>query len=281
MFIRQLSLWDNVALEKGYCRLAALDFKEAISQFNEALKGPGEKADIQKAIEAAKFWQEKLASSEIKNLLKEFIGYPFLPQWRNFKEALLLSATDLILKEKSKDLCQVKTAFDQLLLLDAFQKAEELISQALKHHPEKYELFYFLAQAQWLKGIQAEANGNYLRALLYYPDVNYLDRIENKPLKALIKIYAPEMVPAFAWIEGVLSFITLKDKIKPVNELHEKGIKCYSLLQKAEETWRKEDIKTSIRCRGELKTIAPNLYQKYFDLLRQRKGIFRMADQSR
>lgn len=280
MFIRQLSLWDNVALEKGYRRLAALDFKEAISQFNEALKGPGEKADIQKAIEAAKFWQEKLASSEIRNLLKEFMGYPFLPQWRNFKEALLLSVTHFILKEKSKDLCLVKTAFDQLLLLDAFQKAEELILQALKHHPEKYELFYLLAQAQWLKGIQAEANGNYLRALLYYPDVNYLDRIENKPLKALIKIHAPEMVPAFAWVKGVLSFITLKDKIKPLNELHEKGIKCYSLLQKAEETWRKEDIKTSIRCRGELKTIAPNLYQKYFDLLQQRKGIFRMADHS-
>jgi tetratricopeptide (TPR) repeat protein len=287
MSVRQLSLWENVALENGYRRLAILNFEEAISQFNEALKGPGEKTTIQKTIETAQFWQgrikpstKSLSSDGIKNLLKEFTAYPFLPQLSRFKEVLLIYITDLIYKEGCKDLHLVKTTFDQLILLKVFQKAEDLILYALEHHPKKHELLYFLAQVQWLKGIQAEANGNYLRALLYYPDVNYFDRIENKQLKALTEIHTPGMVPSFAWVEGILSFITLKDEIKPFNELHEKGIKCYSLLQKAEETFKKDDIKSSVQCRGELKSIAPDLYQKYFDLLQQRKGIFIAVDNS-
>lgn len=280
MSVRQLSLWENVALENGYRRLATLSFKEAISQFNEALKGLGEKATIQKAIETAQFWQgriqpsKSLSSDGIKNLLNEFIAYPFLPQLKKFKEALLIYIADLILKEESRNLEIVKTAFDQLVLLKVFQKAEDLILYALKHHSENYELLYFLAQAQWLKGIQAEADGNYLRALLYYPEVNYFDRIENKRLKLLSENYTPELIPALAWIEGILGFISLREYIKPLNELHEKGIKLYCLLQKAEEASKNNDIKSGAHYRGKIQKLNGELYQKYFDLLQQRKGIF-------
>jgi hypothetical protein len=77
------------------------------------------------------------------------------------------------------DLKYMETAFDLLLSIDDFQKAEDLVSHSISQHPEKRLLLYLLAQAQWLNGNRSNANINYAQLLLCRPDKTLVNRLQN------------------------------------------------------------------------------------------------------
>ncbi len=279
MPVQQLSFWDNEALERGYRSLAALKMDEALVQFNKALRaGIGEMDSVQKLIEACKYWKPFLipaiedtnVSQHIKLLQDNYLDYSFIPQMATFKKSLLLFIVDLLQNENNIDINDAEAAFDLLLEMRDFEKAEALASYGISQHLENRQWLYLLAQAQWLCGKRSEANYNYVILLRCYPNEVPVGRIENTKLKELIHSYGPAMAPAYGWLRNIVPFVPLPDAFKVCDEEHQKALESYRLLQQAERSLNNNDMKSCINYRKQLKLISPGLYDEYFRRLRQR-----------
>jgi len=288
MPVHQPSLWDNVALETGYRCLIALKLDEAIRQFNAAMgSATGDRESIHIGLATCQFWQNRIQQLEepvtplgntvsrsryMTVLLEDFSHYPFTPGIRKFKKALLNYLADRIIREVDTDVKNMETAFDLLLGIDDFRKAENLVSQYKRQFPENHGFLYLLAQVQWLGGNKTEARNNYARALLYHPDQFSARRIESGPLKKLIESYGPAMAPAYGWLRDILPSIPLAGIIKTPDMEHDHAIQSYRLMHQADESLKNNDMKSSIYFRKQLKELAPDLYEEYFNLLKQRRG---------
>lgn len=279
MLFIQPTLWDNLALESGYRFLAELDFEEAAIQFEEAFNGPGDTQPVLKAIASVQYWKPQVAalslsdisSDTIKDFTDDFISYHFTAQLTGFKKALLIRLVDAMMKEHCLRWRETEMVFDELLKANEFQKAACLIERVMKIHPEEHYLLYFLAQALWLNGDSTRAYGNYIKALLYDPDESFINRIENEKLKTLARSFGMAMTPAYVWLREAMPFITPANDITPFSEAHQRAVTAYCLLQQSEGSLKRNDLKSSVRYRKELKKISPELYEEYFALLQQRK----------
>lgn len=283
--VQQLSLWDNEALETGYHCLATLDLEEAKLKFKEALQsGIGEKEHIQNLIAGCEYWQTHLQqesgfvthsnsteshSEYIAGLLSNYIHFHFTPQMARFKKAILVHITGFMHAVEDMDLKNIETAFDLLLETGDFQKAEDFISEYLSYFSRRQLLLYYLPQAQWLNGNRSEANNNYAWLLLHHPDHTLINRIENKKLKEIIESVGPAMAPAYGWLRKVLSFVSLSDEIPACDEKHEKALQIYHLLGEANKSLQNNDMKSGIHYRKLLKILSPELYEEYFNWLKQ------------
>lgn len=283
MSVRQLSIWDNVALEQGYHLLFNLKFEEATIKFQEALLNTRDQEILQKAIEASLFWQTKLPLSNyqqeeiinITDLLTDYAHYPFSIQMRPLRKSILSYIVSLIGKRPELNIEEAEDAFDLLLELGTFQEAETLISIAINRNPEKYYLFYYLAQAQWLQQKKSTANSNYTKAMLLFPDNRFVNRIENDKITNLIQHYGLSNTPAHGWVKGNLPMINASiksdDNIKFLSPQHQKAKEAYQFLIATEMSLKDNDIKLSIQYRKKLKNLDPDLYEAYFELLKKRK----------
>lgn len=214
MSVLQLTLWDNQSLEEGYRCLNTLAFSEAAGHFKDAMdSGIAEPSLVQKLIAACKYWQPRICYStssagngtqKIKALLAGYVHYAFSPQMDNFKKAVLAHIAGLLLKESKPDLHDLETTFDLFIEAGDFQKAEELVTN-LSIDPRNPLLIYMLAQAQWLNLNRAEANNNYVWALLCFPQKAIPDRIENKKLCDLVIEYGAAFAPVYGWLRNVSS----------------------------------------------------------------------------
>lgn len=280
MLVTQPTLWDNLALEKGYSVLSDLDFEEATVQFEEALNGPGDRQSLLKAIASVQYWEPRITSlsspdispDTIKKFTDDFISYNFTAQLIGFKRAILICLVDVMIHDNLLVLEETKIVFDELLKMDEFRKAVYFMGAVIKVYPGKHYLLYFLAQAQWLNGDSAPAYGNYIRALLHHPDEALVNRIENEKLKTLAQSYGMASAPAYGWLRAAMPFVTPVNDITPLSEAHQSAVTAYCLLQQSEESIKKNDLKSSIRYRKELRKISPRLYEEYFALLQKRKG---------
>lgn len=285
MPVHQPSLWDNVALETGYRCLIALKLDEAIRQFNEAMESAtGDRESIHIGLAACQFWQNRIQQLEepatpsgnivsrsryMAVLLEDFSHYPFTPGIRKFKMALLNYLADRITGDADTDIKNRETAFDLLLSIHDYQKAENLAALSVTQFPEQPFFLYLLAQAQWLNGNKTEARRNYAHALLYHPDQFSGHRIEPEPLKKLIAFHGPAMAPAYGWLRNILPPIPLADIIKTAGMEHYHAIQSYRMMQQADESLKNNDIKSGIHFRKQLKEQAPDLYEEYFGLLKR------------
>lgn len=280
MPVTQPTLWDNLALEKGYSALSSLDFEGAAVQFEEALDGSGDKQLIAKAIESVHYWTPRVAAlssigisyDTVKEFANDFISYNFTAQLIGFKRAILICLVDVMINDNLLALEETKIVFDQLLKMDEFRKAVYFMEAVIKVYPDKRHLLYFLAQAQWLNGDSTPAYGNYIRALLHHPDEAFVNRIENEKLRTLAQSYGMASAPAYGWLRAVMPFVTPANDITPLSEAHQRAVTAYCLLQQSEESIKKNDLKSSIRYRKELRKVSPELYEEYFALLQKRKG---------
>jgi hypothetical protein len=188
------------------------------------------------------------------------------------KKALLSHIVDIISLEKNPDVTIIESAFNQLLALPDYEKAINFIVYQLSEHPEKWPLFYFLGQAQWLDGKEEAAIKSYIYGLLYYPEKSFLSRIESSKLLELIHTYGIENAPSYEWIQSALPFVEIIIPIEPRDEIHANAIKCYRLLQQAHQSLEKNDKNSiTISYRAQLKAANPELYQAYFKLLTEGK----------
>jgi len=280
MPVAQLTLWDNEALESGYHCLADLELDEAVRHFNNALKaGIGNENHIAEAMAACEYWQPRIHSAteshtsaaSIKSLLEDYRHYPFTRMLNQLKKAILQYIIELLYRETDFNENNTESAFDFLIAIKEYQRAENFISNQMRQYPDNGLLIYLLAQSQWRKGNKAEANKNYARAFLYYPDKFRAERVENSQLQSLAQTYGPAMAPAYAWILGFLPFINLNNETKGIDENHLKAINGYRLLQEAHKSLENNDIKSSLSFRKKMQMEAPDLYRKYFEMLNQRR----------
>lgn len=279
MSVRQLSIWDNIAIIQGYQLLFNLKFEEAIVKFQEALLNASDREIIQNTIKTCRFWQAKLQCShdqheEVNNttdLFNDYALYPFSIRMRPLKKAILFYIVWLICKRQELNMEEVENAFDLLLELGTFQKAEALISLAINRTPEKHYLLYYLAQAQWLQQKKGKANGNYAKAMLIFPDDKFVTRIENDKITSLIQPYGLNNVPAHGWVKGDLPMVKPDDNIEFLSPKHQKAIEAYQYLAAAEKSFKNNDLKLSIQYRKKLKNLDSDLYEDYFELLQRRK----------
>lgn len=284
MISRQLTLWDNEALETGSRYLTELKFEAAKLKFNEALlAGIGERSFVEDLIEACDYWQvqtgylpqphDAVGSLEnIDSLLTAFDRYPFTPQMNLFKRALLTHIVSLLKIETKAGIEYIERAFDLLIEIGELENAEALVLFFLNQQSENNLLLYYLAQVQWLSGDRGEANMNYVWLLLHDPTQVAFGRIENKRLQHLIQTHGAAMAPAFGWLQDVVTIISLTDEnIKIYDDEHRKAIECYRLLLEANHAMKNKEMKLSVSLRKQLKSLNPELYAEYFAWLQRNR----------
>lgn len=279
--VEQLSIWDNAAMEQGYQSLSKLQFSEASLQFGEALRSADDKVTLENALAACRYWQSRIpvqseneyGQGDLELVIGDLIRYPFTGSLLGLRKSLLLHMAATAGDAREISLSLLETLFDLLLALPELPTAIQLIRLAISQYPERKYLLYFLGQAEWRKGDKAEAKANYIRACLQHPGEDHSKRIEIEQLKGLSKQHGPAWAPAYGWINGFLPLILLREETIARSEDHQKALAAYTLLALSEDAIQKNDLKTSVRCRKEINAIKPELFQAYFRLLQQRKGI--------
>jgi hypothetical protein len=279
MLPRQLSFWDNEALEKGYRCLDTLELSEAAIYFKEALVTAISEMDCQQLITACEYWQPRIEYSsadggnrqeKISALLADYRHFSFSRQMDHFKKALLTHTVNLFFKQAGIDLNNLEVAFDLLIEAGDFQKAEELASFPISQHPDP-QLLYMLAQAQWLDHKRTEANNNYVMLLLCYPQKTILKRIENKKLCELVVEYGAAFAPVYGWLRNVVPYFLPPEKVEIYDDDHRKALECYCLIRDANKALGKNDTNSSTLYRKKLKLLMPSLFHEYFNWLQRNK----------
>ena len=281
MLSRQLTFWDNEAIEKGLHCLSALALEEALLLFNKALQaGIGEADFIKQLIDACEYWLPRIQYTptdatnqpeQINALLSAYTHYPFNRQIEPLKKALLVHIAGLFFNEAGIDLNVMEIAFDLLIESGDIERAEGLVSYSTSRLGEKPLLLYMLAQTQWQNGDRSKANNNYIKLLLHHPDRVEFNRIENKKLQELINLHGTAMAPAYGWLQNIVPVIHLPDEIEIYDEDHRKAIECYRLLLGANKAIMNNDKKLSVQLRKQLKALAPDLFAAYFSWLQQQE----------
>ncbi len=281
---RQLDIFDNLDLEHAYSCLYSLRLGEAISFFKIALNAPcPDSEQIYNAIDICTYWEPRLQPMDFYSLpdsrkrqkyfsdfLNDFRAYEFLKETKEFQSVLLQFLFNKIYLEEELSKETVETLSDLLMEHKKHQAASQLLKKFVKEKTSEHAFFYRLGQAQWLGDYKTDALKSYVRALLYFPETNFLERIESKNLQNLIHKYGPELTPAYAWLYCKIPFLEIGEDVEPINEKHALALQSYVLLHKAENA-RWESSPDMIDCRKELMQQNAELYAAYFSFLQKKK----------
>ena len=269
MVSKQISLWDNEALETGYHCMAQLKFENAIAHFKEALETRFcDQKTTGEAITFCEYWKplvkQELNIASVNHFLSQYRQYPFTPLMTSTRKALLCFVARHLTEETVIDMTIMESVFDLLLSLKDYRGATDFLSELTKSHPENHPLLYYLAQAQWLDGNKSAANDHYLAALLYHPEKTFKSRIKNGHLVKIIDSYGMENTPAYGWILGRVPFVHIKNDIKERDETHARAIRCYRLLKLTQNAAEQNDRASRIQFSKQLKEEDPEMYQLFF-----------------
>lgn len=271
--INQPTLWDNLDLESGLNCLNNLKFDKALNYLSAAQDGPCNKKNIKSLQEATKFWKTKVEHlQENKNIcfsvLEDWKNFPFVSELKKLEIKLFEVITKIFLKLNNVDRNRIEELFDLFLSLEMYEKAISFIKFYTQQRFKEFGYHFMLAQALWMFGNKKEANDIYNRYLLLCIPVNVpVKRIENKQLKNLINKHGSQFAPAYAWINGITSFIET-DNIHTADFSNE-GLSCYNFLQKAHKHFKNNNLNEAIKYRKKLKACNAILYDAYFDLIQK------------
>jgi len=234
---------------------------------------------LEEALVACEFWQSKIPAQpdiqvdegRLSLLLHDFIRYPFSAPLSGLKKALLVHIAESAWNTNPISLPLLETIFDLLLALPDLPSAMRLVQRRSSQSPGEKCLPYLMGQAQWRNGDKNEARANYIRVCLLHPDTAYCKRIEIDRAKMQAQQHGVTWIPACGWIFGFLPLISLPENIRTQSEDHQQAVAVYRLLCLSETAMKKNKLQVSIRCRKEIKTMKPDLYEAYFRLLKQRK----------
>lgn len=283
----QISLFsrESMLISEGYRSLAQFRFDVAKRFFKEAVEAGSNSKDYEEATRALKLcshWQPIILQNHSEpslfgdetTLYREFREYDFSSSSgeQQFRNSLLLMITNQMLETgRFYTVDDSETVADLLCELGRHQKAEEVLQEQMKIHPEDHYLFYCLAQIQWQNNKKGEAKKRYAFGLLHNPCKVPHTRILHPDLNKLIREVGPEMAPSYGWVRGVLPLVPPRDVGSLCSTNHQDAVECYRLLWHADRAVMKQDIEARVEYRKKLKAHAPELYEEYFALLQGKR----------
>lgn len=270
----QPTLWDNISLESGYRCLSELRFGEAIAHFEKAMEILFERKAVLEAMEAARYWQPQIEHAQpglSGQLIDNYKSFSFAPLLKKFQRQLLFFIVDNLSGQRELRKRLVEAAFDLLLEMKEYKRAELFISACIGRYPQIVDWLYLIAQAQWRGKLKSDATVSYLTALLYRPVNIPMHRIESDEIKNLLAQYGAAMSPAYAWIKGIAPFIPFDAEPVTGGGMQNDALKIYLLLRMAHQCFEKNDLKSAIAYRRQLKELNPKLYADYFAALKQQR----------
>jgi len=276
---KQLNLftWQSERIEKGWKTLASFQFIDSIQIFNEVIKQDCFDLEAKHGIEAAEYFSQTFIYCEtiekdkaIKYLYSAIYSFCFKKSWgpQFLLEKLLakvISEAELIKLFYIEEI----TIADIYIKIKQLEKAKVALINQLKTNSTNTILLIKLANTQWELSELKEANYYYLKALLLEPNKVIAEIIKNKKIVTLINKYGTEMAPAWGWIYGVFPLIDIESYTEIISK--NKGCHAYNLLFLSENTDRKSNLTLIVNLRKQIKLEFPELYEAYFDLLKNRK----------
>ncbi len=269
----QLNLFENGEFIFGINLLNELKWENGLKVLKKAKPlVEADKLFLQKAKEIGEYWQTKLSvfkqsentQEAFKELLHCYKKYDFPKRLNGVKQNLLLYMVAWMIKKDYFDHDVVVEIFSLLKAEKKYSQAVGLMKAFLEEYPKAFKNYYLLAQAEWLNGQSVNSKKHYLQAFLYYPDQSMLQYVANKEFRKLAEEYPLEKIPAYAWLYGKSSFVSIEDDIfSPFNENHDNAYNAYKLLKQCHLVIR--DGKKRLYYRKKLQKIAPQLLQDYLN----------------
>ncbi|MCC7147695.1 MAG: hypothetical protein IT216_00605 [Saprospiraceae bacterium] len=268
-------LFSNLDLEEGLGALCLLQWDEAVELLEQALKKASDVSQAQFGLNAIEYWRPRLrdialTEEEIKQLVDDVKAFSYTDLPSNFRNETLI-----FIANKSRDNSSigpdiVVSIFDLLLDAGMLDKAEEFIGYYLMTAPDSTLFIICLAQVQWLNHNNAQANLNYIKAVLSDPQSIQIDRIANNEVRQLIIENGIILSPAMMRLDKLITgFEGINDMLQ--SDRGGEALECLKLLYLAEKCEQEEDMSNALLHRKKMKERYPVVFQKYFTILNARK----------
>lgn len=268
-------LFSNLDLEEGLGALCLLQWDEAVELLEQALKKASDVSQAQFALNAIEYWRPRLrdialTEEEIKQLVDDVKAFSYTDLPSNFRNKTLI-----FIANKSRDNSSigpdiVVSIFDLLLDAGMLDKAEEFIGYYLMTASDSTLFIICQAQVQWLNHNNAQANLNYIKAVLSDPQSILIDRIANNEVRQLIIENGIILSPAMMWLDKLITgFEGINDMLQ--SDRGGEALECLKLLYLAEKCEQEEDMSNALLHRKKMKERYPVVFQKYFTILNARK----------
>lgn len=271
----EYDLFSNLDLEEGLYALSHLNWDAAQSLLEVALLTSSDDDQAQNGLNAIEFWRQRLGDNvmkegEINELINDFKQYSFSDLPKDFIRRILRFITNKMLEIASYSPEIIVSIFDLLYDAGLNKDAEEFIKNYLKNAPESALYLSCLAQVQWHTNNNADANLNFIKAVIYDPQSIQPSRIVNDHISKLTVEYNLSLSPAMMWLEKIIrGFDGLRDILQ--SERKGDAVECLRLLYFAEEFEHKSDMANAVKYRKQLNERFPTVYEKYFTILKAKK----------
>lgn len=243
-------LFSNLDLEEGLGALCLLQWDEAVELLEQALKKASDVSQAQFGLNAIEYWRPRLrdialTEEEIKQLVDDVKAFSYTDLPSNFRNKTLI-----FIANKSRDNSSigpdiVVPIFDLLLDAGMLDKAEEFIGYYLMTAPDSTLFIICQAQVQWLNHNNAQANLNYIKAVLSDPQSIQIDRIANNEVRQLIIENGIILSPAMMWLDKLITgFEGINDMLQ--SDRGGEALECLKLLYLAEKCEQEEDMSNAL-----------------------------------
>jgi len=269
--------WDKVKIVEGYKALSVMNFEGAETIFKEVILHAPDHSLAREGMEMADYWSkifqrvESLqGEKELLFLWEKIKGYSFTKE--NGPQQFRKSLIENLLRQMNRsssfyihpDLC---SGYLYIVLKD-YTKAEKALKALVADHPFNGRILGYLADSIWMQDKISEAQEIYLKALLIAPHEVSLKEIKNDELLEIIEDSGIYMTPVYGWLRNILPLRDIKVK-KTYNKEHERCLKIYQVIRKAENVRKDGNNEKVIEQRKLLKQIAPEVFEKYFERIKQ------------
>lgn len=267
--------WQTDKLAEAWQQLAAFDFTSCEMILQELLQQDPSDEGALSLIKEKNKWalvfealKEKEGAEGVQFLLEEVNKGPFEREWG---PGLLKNALQKEIIRRAEK-CGLFYITETLTLADLYARqhhyeaAEKILSQFVEKNKENAAQIARLADMQFEQSKFAEANHNYMLALLTGCGQINLEQMKNKKLADIIKNHGPEMAPAWAWLYG--EHVPLNLSIQFIYSTDPKQKKtataCY-LIMMAEKARLENSAEQKVEYRKKLHDAEPLIYQAYFN----------------
>jgi tetratricopeptide (TPR) repeat protein len=268
--------WQTDKLAEAWQQLAAFDFESCDMILTEILDQDAADEGALSLAEEKKKWlvifQEMKSKTDaieaVRFLLEEMNKAKFAREWGPM---LLKTALQKEIIRRA-ELCKLFYVTETLTLADLYAQqhnypaAEKILTDFIEENKNNAAQLARLADMQFEQSKFADANHNYMLALLTDPEQVSVKTIRNKKIADIIRHYGPEMAAAWVWLfgENVPLGISIQFIYSTDAKQKKAATACY-LIMMAEKARLENNSDQRVEFRKKLHDAEPLIYQAYFN----------------